>query len=60
MARKRTNPPSGKSQFLLPLELIERIEENAASKTFGNKSRLIIEVLEGRMPLDPKKGRQPE
>jgi len=52
MARAKTNPPSKQAQFLLPVALVEKIEANAKRKTFGNKSRLLIEILEGRMVLD--------
>lgn len=54
MGRRRTNPASAKKQFLLPVKLIEKIEYNAEHKTFGNQSRLLIEILEGRMVLDSK------
>jgi len=54
MARKRTNPPSEVGRYLLPITLLKRIEENATKKTGGNKSRLVIELFEGRMTLDPK------
>lgn len=54
MARPKINPPSTLGHYLLPNTILERIEENAQKKTFGNRSRLIIEILEGRMVLDPK------
>jgi len=52
MARPRTNPPSKVGRYLLPVELLELIKENAIRKTAGNQSYLVKEVLEGRMTLD--------
>ncbi len=37
--------------FYLPAELLERLEAASETMTFGNKSQLLIEILEGRMRL---------
>lgn len=38
--------------FNIPVDLIKRIDENADRKTGGNRSALIINILEERMTLD--------
>ncbi|WP_224962456.1 hypothetical protein [Geomonas subterranea] len=52
MSRPKTNPPSKSAQYLLPVELIEAIKENADRKTGGNQSFLVREILKGNMALD--------
>lgn len=54
MGRPKTNPPSKVGRYLLPVELLELIVENAQKKTGGNQSFLVREILEGRMTLDKK------
>lgn len=53
MARPKTNPPSKNAQYLLPIELIEAVKENADRRTGGNQSLLVREILKGKMgPLE--------
>jgi hypothetical protein len=56
MARPKKQPESVVRRFILPITLVEALEDNAKRKTANNLSHLVREVLEGRMTIDKKEG----